>query len=278
MSYAIFYRSLFISLGNGLIIPVVESGSNNCTERTSSGSWRRARDWYGYQHHNPESLIIDIASYMQAVDAELQETITKECQPADWRDEIPTPEDVTKRWGYYTAVALGTASCSNTSWNSYRNFWKRAVQSAVSIEELKQAGIYVRICESRYNEQTRGKETEYPATTEDLIKAVRSWEAEFKRGEFYLDIQGNIDRYFENKKKPRDPAQRKRKHVEQYFILVSTGEDKFFVKKTSRAIKYTFSQSPLNKKFERERQAIQYADKLKPYVFIPKLINQPAEL
>ena len=99
MSYHIFYNKQFVKLPNGNILPMVNSGDNNCTEETRSGRWRRSRNWHCVTYYNGEQesrrpLSAAPETILANVQAEIDEYV-KKCETDEWyKKQGRQPEDV----------------------------------------------------------------------------------------------------------------------------------------------------------------------------------------
>lgn len=74
MSYEIVYAREFIKTGDGRIIPLVLSGSNNCWEPTYGKHWRRCRSWFPLLIKSGENPAIEPEKLMERVNGYIPST------------------------------------------------------------------------------------------------------------------------------------------------------------------------------------------------------------
>lgn len=138
MSYTIFYRSMFVKTRDNKYIPIIEGGDNNCYE---AGSMRRARSWHSiYSIAEETKALLTAKEIMDGVERRWVKMMKEQYvgKPIDLYGESPRPvteQDVEDNFGDYFGLAIGNAN-SNTSAQTVRNFFKRAVKNAVNFGEI----------------------------------------------------------------------------------------------------------------------------------------------
>ena len=121
MSYSILYRSMFVKMNDGRFIPLIESGSNNCWDPYRN---RRSRSW---SHHYACYLRNEDHKSLPLFEAnQLMELVTAYAGKAM----------------YYGTHVSGR---SETTEQDFINYWKRSINRAKTIDELRAAGILLEI-------------------------------------------------------------------------------------------------------------------------------------
>lgn len=168
MSYSIYYRSLFVKTQDNKYIPIIESGDNNVWECDNK---RRHRSWcnVGWMTKNERFLLTE-TEVMQAVE-QMIESVKQQ-----WVGELTdkwdkncttryTDKDVEQKFGYFEALALSGKSTFATTAQMVRNFFKRAIENAASIDDV---GLDVHWCTDYPNYEHRHTHTE-----EELLAAIK---------------------------------------------------------------------------------------------------------
>lgn len=166
MSYSIYYRSLFVKTQDNKYIPIIESGDNNVWECDNK---RRVRSWcsVGWMTSNGQFLLTE-NEIMQSVE-QLIESVKKQYvgELTDRWDKNCTTRytenDVEQKFGYFEGLALYGKSTHTAQ--MFRNFFKRAIKNAVSIDEI---GLDVHWCKNYPNYEHR-----YTNNEQELLAAIK---------------------------------------------------------------------------------------------------------
>ena len=144
MSHTILYNRLFVRMPDNTLVALVESGDNNVTTiNPRSGREIRSREWssWSFGEGKPSYTETEIETYLGRKFEEVLADATNHLKfhPEDWNggDE---KDEATRRFGYYAAVAVSGRTCGKTTFGMYRNFFRKGIANAVTLEE------FVRTC------------------------------------------------------------------------------------------------------------------------------------
>lgn len=131
---------MFVKTRDNKYIPIIEGGDNNCYEVGRAGRMRRARSWYSISSITEEpKALLTAKEIMDGVERWVKTMKEQNVgKPIDLYGESPRPvteQDVEDNFGYYRGLAIGNAN-SNTSAQTVRNFFKRAIKNAVNFGEI----------------------------------------------------------------------------------------------------------------------------------------------
>lgn len=143
MSYTIFYRSMFVKMSDGRYIPLIESGSNNCTEITWKGRERRERSWHQCMFGNGSKSLArtrdEIMRDVESVIDKEKERVGKPYASYENKEGVYTEQEIEKHFGYYSGIAIsGNGHCNNTSAQQFRNFFLKGFEQAVTFDECEE--------------------------------------------------------------------------------------------------------------------------------------------
>ena len=286
MSYDIIYNRQFIKVDEQRVITFLEIGSNNCYEASGTGR-KRSRSWGSSIGFTDGKLIVKGEDLLNEID-KLEESTKEKCiqytqQHGEGWKYNP------KRFGYHVGVSFYGKRTSDTSFNSFKTYYKNGIKEAMSIEELSENGIRITIHVYRWLDEhitSKGLEIKPDVTftsTQHMIDTIKEYE-EYYGNKTTLYLRCNDGWSIERMKKRRSQSKRNgRKEkkpidVAEYFVL-ETGEGGYFVRNTSRGYKYSFYLSGA-KKFINEKEVQKYKDKMrngdlftvykieKPYTFL----------
>ena len=183
MSYSIYYRSLYIKVGDQFL-PMTERGDNNCYE-TATG--RRARDWV-IDRSVTDGHPLATAAQIKAILISYRDSLVK------GNDEyrVTNPNwDVydDAQFGYYASLTLSGKHTSACSFRMYQKFFERAMKNARTVEETKAEGLSIFIREREKLGGTRGIPLSIH-TTDDLIRLTEMYICEHSNRGFDHQIIG----------------------------------------------------------------------------------------
>lgn len=238
MSYTILYQKQFVKVADDLYIPMVLSGDNNVYESDR----RRARSWNIHYCVTGERPWASSAEILAAIDR-IREQRLKDSDP----DGEYAYED--KRFGWHEGIAIYGRGTTGTTFGMYRSFYKSGIERAMTIEELLEKGVQLKMKLYFHNSEEitkRGKEIRpdvFFSSTEHLVNTVNDWFG------YYGEMSGRIsfwfsdDWYMENlldsqkKKKVRIP----KKYVESKSFYVLKGPSGYFVKNVKYGYRYAIT-------------------------------------
>lgn len=257
MSYSIFYNKQFVKLErNNEVIPMVLLGDNNCFDAVGPNhkSGRRSRDWQCFRYYNDSpSPSIDPLTLIRNVNADLQKTV-EEHRRRDGEEEV-TEEDVRKRWGWYTSLAISGYHTSATSWKMWFGLFKNGIDKALTIEQLHDLGIHLYF--HTYNDRSSPEaglirtEDEYFAELEKWEK----WRSEGDKRSFSLSFSPHNDELIlQRLRSLRKRAPKPKTQIEQDHCFVLTDGEYGLVKYTRRGYRYSYTKSQA-KRYRTEAEA-----------------------
>ena len=121
MSHTIIYNRLFIKAtdkdGQVYIVPMIQAGSNNCTQMSSKGREIRERSWEGWKYFTKGKLIGTEQEILQNIDEDrLERMKDAEESVKKYKDDSWAYDD--KRYGYHSSLALSGRS---TTFSAFRS-------------------------------------------------------------------------------------------------------------------------------------------------------------
>lgn len=143
MSYDIFYDKQFVKVNENTFIPMVLTGSNNCTEWSPRGRERRARSWHNF------SYILN-----GAVAGSLDEMLKIQAGVRQGLVDSNGEEYSDKSFGYYTGLSAGGGGC-NMTYGQYLGIAKTGCAKALTVEQLRQENVTISIGTSRYEKEEK---------------------------------------------------------------------------------------------------------------------------
>ena len=176
MSVSILFRPLFIKLGNGKFIPIIEAGSSNCYN-TDNGYYSYARSWSNCRVHKDicctESELLEAIKDEREASKErinkeyINEVAPKGCSTTEYKDE---------HFGWYEGLKL--YGKTKTGYNDYLNFYKKGIRQAITLKTAKILHISVVI--NYYQKDSFKIETIYlkDYTDEEFLGIIESLEKE----------------------------------------------------------------------------------------------------
>jgi hypothetical protein len=263
MSYEIIYDKQFIKLSNDRFIPIVLGGSNNCTEFSSKGRERRARSW---DNLNIGESKISTLEQMLNHSNELRERLIVSNNESTYRTDASDYYN-DNRFGWFCGLQIGSGGTSRTSFKMYQNLFVYGCKNALSVEELQENFINVRVFSSPYSKvkiEEKGLETfsKYFETTNELENFIIEKENLFKdnnvEAAFYITYSMSEDALYWMRKKKKleiEKEQKPKQEVEiseAYVIKIDSG---YFHKRTKTGFKYS-SYSPKYWNTEKEVKAV----------------------
>jgi len=273
LSYDIIYGKQVVKLRRtGEVIIMLLAGSNNCYEVGQGGrSGRRVRDWEAHRFYNRKGKFSEKPEViLNNLDAELRRIIRRHKGDGEAK-----PADIRNRFGYYSAIVVGSGHCGGTSWDKYRGLYANGIKRAITIEELDQLGVNLRFHPGY--KSPNGYPDSMPLKTErDYFTEIKKWREwkdgdnstemiagmEFSRRSFYLSFlpsdTDTVSRRLRapNRKEPRE----KTRVVQDYFFVLASGSYSL-LKYTRRGYRYSFRKSG-GKKFRTEKEAETYRKKI----------------
>jgi len=259
MSYEIIYDKQFIKIKDNLFIPLVLSGSNNCTELSINGRERRTRSWYPL---NIKKGIFSTKEEMLKHCEDERERIKKNYENSDYGDYTD------ERFGSWSGLAIGSTT-NKVSYGRYKGIFITGCKKSLTVEELLAVNISVRLYTYDYsnNENKMDNISIYPKTSDELyneyynilkkikgtnayISATLSSEAEYK--------MSKIRNYYFPRKKSLKPLISVN---ESYWTLKIKGTSRYLIRRIKGGYKYSYFTHSL--RYLTEKEALKKVKSLK---------------
>jgi hypothetical protein len=242
------------------------SGASNCTQISDRGREIRERSWHLATYVTKGSILLskqDIVKWFENERANLLSS-----NPSSENDPGYTDD----QYGYYKAISY--YGQKRVTFDNFKNFFLSGHKSAYTVEQLvEEARIDI-----TYSYKVNGEQISGLILTTDELKRFVSEVLLLRAQEIQIDLDGEsglkrIKRFI--KKPSRTRVSYIFKDVPHYYGLKYLNSG-FFVKLTSRRITYSPYESGGIKKFETEKQALQYMNKsrIKDKLSVA-LINRP---
>ena len=202
MSYTILYRSMFVKLSNGKYIPLVEIGDNNVYDC----SGRRSRSWQqwivGGQHKCLAFTRNEIMNEVESViDEQKARYANKPIPEYEHKEGIYTEQDIEKRFGYFSGIAISGRHCNDTTAQQFRNFFLKGFDQAVTFAE-ESLELDLHWCPEYPNYKHR-----YVKSEQELTEA---WEElQSSKCDIWISYRGSGDYLWEKYRKRAKPRQEK---------------------------------------------------------------------
>lgn len=234
MSYTILYRSMFVKLSDGRFIPMVEMGDNNVWE---AGNQRRARDWQqwhigerkAFPAYTKEEIIADVERMINSE----KHRVGQPYADYEHKEGVYTEQEIEKRWGYYSGIAVAGRHCNDTSAQQVRNFFLKGFEQAVSFDEDSDLKIVLHC--AFWTEKPVRTERRKVSSEQELIAAwdeMTGWGPDVWLG-YDWDVNWLYDRH--RKKAPkREPKER-----QSGFVVTINGH--YIKKVTPRRFQYAYN-------------------------------------
>lgn len=267
MSYSIFYNKQFIKVGDNLYLPIIEAGCNNVYEASGNGR-KRSRDWSNNRWITGGKTICTREEIESSIEQIRNDAIANCSDYVKRFDESWAYDE--KRFGYHTGLSIYGKRTSTTTFGNFKGFFMRGCDEALTIEELLQKSVNVRIRlpywfnDKELTEKGLERKSEvYPKTTEELLSAVKEWDDYYGgKLDYYVDFSSSWG--LNNIKRERSKAKtRKTKQwVETKGYYVLKGDVGYFVRNLKYGYKYAYTSTGA-KKFIDEKSANKFHKSMK---------------
>jgi len=280
MSHTIIYNRLFIKATDkdniNYYCPMLLAGSNNCTQVSQrTGREIRERSWESIKWFTNGKVVATEQEILQNIDKDrLNRMKRAEENAKEYKDASWGYDD--KNYGYHSSIRFSGRSCSGTSFSAFRSYFENGMKTALTVEQLLEQNIQVRIYVSSYFKEEYEKaglevKTDvYPKTSQEFLDKAQEYSEYYKNvGGCYITFGSDwaVERYFSNKavenkiKRQNKRKEKVRKEVDKYFIL--SNDKGFFVKLTRYGYRYAFDSDAWSvKKWETEKEAQKYLDNM----------------
>lgn len=221
MSYSILYRSMFVKLSDGRFIPLYESGDNNVYDVMWNGHHRRSRDWHqwavnkmaDYPAYTRDEIM---ASVERMIDGEKKHRVGYPYADYEQKQGVYTAEEIEKNWGYYAGISVEGKTCSTTSAQMIRNFFRKGFEQAVSFVDDEDLKLELRC--TFWNEQPHRFEKRVVKSEEEFLKTwqeMSAWGPTIWVGYYLADRLYERHRTKASKREPK-------KRTEGYVVTINS--------------------------------------------------------
>lgn len=237
MSSYLIYDKQFIKLPNEQFLPLVYSGSSNCTEMSSSGRERRERSWNecgyvldGKRTANLQELVAGCEKYRNGV-------IERNADRDDKYND--------KEFGWFSGVGIGS-SPSGTTYGQFKGLFTDGCKKAITLEQLIQEHGYITLKTCTYSEDkiiAAGLQPKRlsPTTTDELVAAIQTFTDTYGGFDWY--IQMSLSEYTRKcmrkrwtKDNPSKTTRTKKTYSEAYVLKY---EGAMFVRLARNGVRYS---------------------------------------
>lgn len=277
MSYEILYGKQFIKVDDKRVIPMIYTGSNNCYEWGSGNKMRRERNWHMDKFFSGGILFPTGEQILAGIDKYRNELVER------YKDREEGDKYKDESFGYFTSIKLYNSK--RTTFGLFKSFYKTGVKQAMTVEQLKEFGIELKLRVYFYKEEeltSKGLEARSPLTiesTEEIEQKFNEWKEyygeESGRLSFYLDASDYELKKLSKSRSNRVKKEKKPVEVNEYWVLAMVGGTGYFVKSTKRSIRHT-SYSHWAKTFLSEKEVNAYHKRMrnKGYVTPEKITEK----
>jgi len=234
MSYTIFYRAMYIRLGDGTYIPMIESGDNNvydCDRNRRSREWTSCR-WLHESEEQRKRYSLTEKEILDRAQAEIDRHVKEYTgrEPAFGGNPY-TKEQVLADLGFFNCIQVSGRRITSAA--CFYNFMKSGIRNAVTMEELR-CGLRL----SWYRKD--GKyETDYAADEKELAEKWNKFQDEGITP--WIGLSESEAEYAWQIVKNRTKTERKPKTLPEHpFVIEFLYGDstKYVVQLTSRHLKF----------------------------------------
>jgi hypothetical protein len=265
MSYSILYNKMFVKVTDDQYIPMIQCGDNNVYESDR----KRARSWWNHRYVTGGPIWASSGTIIGTIDRIREERIAsnKRYIEQNLLEDGDLYDD--KRFGWHEGIAIYGKGTTGTTFGMYRNFYKTGIERALTIEQLLEHGIQLRMKLYSYRPEDvtdKGKEIKPDVTftsTEHLVSTVNEWV------EYYGEMSDRISLWYWDDwgiekltKSQRKSVKREAKWVESksyYALKSSTG---YFIKNLRYGYRYAYTSTGA-KKFLTEKEANAFKKRMK---------------
>ena len=302
MSYDLIYDKQFIKAeknGKDVFFPMFYGGSSNCFEIGRNGrSGRRERSWYNSSFVLKGKRFGTMEEMLESVEADrLNKIKDNEERNEEYKakgDASWCTEYSDERWGYFVGLSIG-GSTSKTSFGQYKGLFSTGCKKALTVEELKEFGISVRLYTSIYSDKAMAKFKEAgkeqinfsPKTSKELIEKTEEFEGYLKdtNVDLYMTLSGADEYTMKRIRRNKFPTVKHPKQnitVDKYFVVKDETTGHYVMKLRRNGYSYSYSGKDYCKKFVKEAEAKRYmkkvAAKFSARVFIIEEVNEKTQV
>lgn len=274
MSYEIIYNKQFVKLNETEFVPIVLIGSNNCYDVLGNGRQRRERSWYSLKYVLQGKCYGTLATMLATCEKERESHIESNKQQLEkYGESYGAYND--NNYGYYASLAIN-GSTRRTTFGMYKGIFVDGVKKAMTVEELRENGISIEVCNGYAERETfekTGKECKslYPKTSAELRTNIDELEEYYKDTKIgiYVKIDNSPERVKQVQKRIRRLAMQNnpkrvkvQKEVNEYFVVKCVENGGFFVKGIKYGFRYSYYNNYGAKKVYTEKAAQALCKKL----------------
>jgi len=298
MSYEIVYLKQFIKAekdNKTVFFPMIYGGSNNCIQFDRSSRGRRERSWFLMTHILEGKRFGTMEEMLKRADQEREGVIKRNKESNEhYRaegNESWCSEYSDKSFGWFTSLAIG-GSTSNTSFGKYKGLFSIGCKKALTVEELKEFRVNVRIHSYVYDDKKReafealGKKdiNFIPQTSAELLEKLDEFDEYLKDTPYvfmYVTIDANEStmKRILREKFPTKKHVPEYKEVDKYFVMHIVNYGYFYDSK-----RYGFRYTPYQnsgKRFASQKAAERFQKRFAQkhsYTTVIETVNEKAKV
>lgn len=244
MSYSILYNKLFVKVTDETYIPMIQSGDNNVYESDR----KRARSWWNQRYVTGGPIWASAETILSTIDRIREERIASNKRYIEQNLLEDGDQFDDKRFGWHEGIAIYGKGTTGTTFGMYRNFYKSGIERALTVEQLLEKGIQLRMklyCYRPEDVTDKGKEIKPDVTftsTEHLVSTVNEWT------DYYGEMSDRITLWYwddwniKNLTKSQSrKTKRERTYVQSKSFWVLKAPTGYFVKNLKHGYKYSFT-------------------------------------
>lgn len=276
MSYQIFYGKQFVKLErNNSYIPMVLSGSNNCTFH-HNGKEIRERDWgcldYYIKTYKGKKFFATKEEILDSIDKWIDEKVQYGLN-SEWEND--NEEQIKEKFGYYASFSFSGSTTRNSTAKRFKNFFANGIKNAMTIGELFEKSITMRFSTFRWS----GYEFSMPIPEFKVIDSEDAFFEEYEKltkwqnecvvtegdkkfkPSLYLSYNQDFDYILNVTKVKREKKLAHYKKYSKFYVLRHKQTGRYFAKKIKWGYRYTYDVSYYNKAFASFKTATNYLKK-----------------
>lgn len=288
MSYEIVYDRQFIKAekeGKPVFFPMLLMGSNNCYE---AGNRKRSRDWSNITYVLNDKRYGTLEEMLQNVEKE-RERVIESCKKnfEQYKEEWCKYSD--ERWGSHTSISFG-GGCKST-FRQYRGLFITGCKKALTVEELKEFRVDVRICTGsfyyreedlkKYKEAGKEEINCKVSTSKELMEKLEEFE-EYLKDTPYVNLYVTIDahenqmKWIRKTKFPKTKHPKELKTVDKFYVVKDTSNGNYVFKATKYGYNYSLNGNCC-KRFAKETDAKRFAKRMNDKMFRTFVVEEVNE-
>lgn len=130
MSYSIYFKSMFLRIGNDKYLPMFETAESNVW--SASNPRQRSKEWGNTKFACIDNKILLTKEEILSIPYKIEDKIKE--KHSDYNGN---------NFGYLYGLAVGNKSTLKTTFNDYKNLFKNGLKNAIDFEVLRKFNITI---------------------------------------------------------------------------------------------------------------------------------------